>query len=132
MGPMPRYGHSKLANLLFAKKLAQEYPNVLTTSHHPGTVKSEIWDKGSGMRWAAPLVALFIPLIAVSTDDGAKPGLWCGFAERSKVQNGKYYEPVGKTIERNKWVKDQKLTDELWEWTNKELAQHGGPGWPQA
>jgi NAD(P)-dependent dehydrogenase (short-subunit alcohol dehydrogenase family) len=35
-----RYGHSKLANVLHAKELAKRYPNILTLSIHPGTVKT--------------------------------------------------------------------------------------------
>jgi NAD(P)-dependent dehydrogenase (short-subunit alcohol dehydrogenase family) len=42
-GGAQRYGHSKLATLLFAKKLSQEYPSITTMSSHPGTVKSESW-----------------------------------------------------------------------------------------
>lgn len=129
---MYRYGHSKLANLLFAQKLAQVYPSVISTSHHPGTVKSEIWDKADGMKTLARISKPFTTMFAVDCDDGAKSGLWCAFTDGSKVQNGKYYEPVGKAYERNQYVKDQKLTDELWEWTTRELAEHGGPGWPQA
>jgi hypothetical protein len=48
------------------------------------------------------------------------------------VRNGAYYEPVGKLEDGFKHFSDQKLTDELWEWTNKELAKHGAPGWPEA
>lgn len=35
---MTLYGHSKLANVMFARKLAQLYPSITSTSLHPGTV----------------------------------------------------------------------------------------------
>lgn len=54
LGPMTCYGHSKLANVLFAKKLAQLYPSIMSISYHPGTVHSEIWGKSDGMN---PLVS---------------------------------------------------------------------------
>jgi NAD(P)-dependent dehydrogenase (short-subunit alcohol dehydrogenase family) len=50
VGALNCYGHSKLANILFAKKLAQLYPSITTTSYHPGTVKSEIWGKSDGAK----------------------------------------------------------------------------------
>jgi NAD(P)-dependent dehydrogenase (short-subunit alcohol dehydrogenase family) len=50
LGALTCYGHSKLANVLFAKKLAQLYPSITSTSVHPGTVSSEIWSKSDGAR----------------------------------------------------------------------------------
>jgi NAD(P)-dependent dehydrogenase (short-subunit alcohol dehydrogenase family) len=35
-----RYGHSKLANVLHSKELAKRYPDILSVSLHPGTVKT--------------------------------------------------------------------------------------------
>lgn len=132
MHPMARYGHSKLANVLFARKLAQVYPSILSTSHHPGTVKSEIWGKASDAR---VLVAIFSPIVALTgtdTDVGAESGLWTVFAERERVRNGGYYEPVAKLVEGPVGKFSDGNADELWEWTNRELAGHGAPGWPEA
>lgn len=42
MGPWMRYGYSKLANILYAKQLAQHYPSVTFASVHPGMV-SHSW-----------------------------------------------------------------------------------------
>ena len=50
VGSLNCYGRSKLANVLFAKKLAQLYPSITTTSYHPGTVKTEIWGKSDGAK----------------------------------------------------------------------------------
>lgn len=127
-----RYAHSKLANALFARKLAQVYPDITTTSHHPGTVASEIFGKADGV--GPLLTALAKPIVwltSVSTDKGAENGLWTAFVDESKLINGSYYEPVGINKEKSKNLSDQKLAQELWEWTTKELAQHGGPGWAE-
>jgi NAD(P)-dependent dehydrogenase (short-subunit alcohol dehydrogenase family) len=35
-----RYGHSKLANVLHSRELAKRYPDILSVSVHPGTVKT--------------------------------------------------------------------------------------------
>jgi len=133
MSPMTRYGHSKLANILFAKKLAQVYPNIKSTSYHPGMVKTEIWGK-SDVSWM--LKMLFSPIVSlagVSIHEGAKTGLWCATAGREKgdVKSGNFYLPIG--VEKDdKNTEDTKLRDELWQWTTDELAKHGGPGWPEA
>src|ERR1700712_795182 len=40
-----RYAQSKLANLLHAKALAKRYPTIISTSVHPGTVGTKIFEK---------------------------------------------------------------------------------------
>lgn len=69
----------------------------------------------------------------MSTDEGAKTGLWSATAAKGKggVENGKFYFPVGVAAKEDKNVKNDALRDELWDWTNEELAKHAGPGWPQ-
>ena len=126
-----RYGHSKLANVLFARKLAQVYPSIKTVSVHPGLVKTDIFGKadGSGMFMTAMTVIL-VALMGMTGAKGAESSLWCATAK--DVQTGEYYEPVGKMMSHKGFNSDQKLAEELWEWTEKELAQHGGPGWPKA
>ncbi|KAK2800139.1 hypothetical protein FQN50_008234 [Emmonsiellopsis sp. PD_5] len=125
-----RYAHSKLAAIHFARKLAQNYPSVTSVSIHPGIVKTGIHKTLDGHSMfvkyclSAPLFWLF----GISAEKGARNGLWAAISEDAR--NGAYYEPVGKLRDRYKYSTDQKLTDELWEWTNKELAGHGAPGWP--
>ena len=133
LGPMARYGHSKLANILFAKKLAQLYPSITSTSLHPGTVKSEIWGKANGAWLLSKLVAPVVWLTGVTTEEGAKTGLWCATAATGKggVESGKFYIPIGIEKEDDKIARDPKMRDELWQWTNEELARHGAPGWPE-
>jgi NAD(P)-dependent dehydrogenase (short-subunit alcohol dehydrogenase family) len=131
---MIRYGHSKLANLLFARKLAQLYPQITSTSLHPGTVKSEIWGRVDGMKMMARLLAPVVWLTGVTTAEGAKTQLWCATAPAGKdgLESGKFYEPIGVLKPRSMHAESQELTDELWEWTTEELVKHGGPGWPSA
>ncbi|KAK5122611.1 hypothetical protein LTR85_003874 [Meristemomyces frigidus] len=127
---MTRYGHSKLANILFARKLAQLYPSITTTSTHPGLVKSAIWGRMDGPAWQSWLFAPLVYLTGVTTAEGAKTQLWAATA--NGVETGKYYEPIGKATYGSENANSQELTDELWEWTRKEVAKHGGPGWPPA
>ena len=99
-----------------------------------GVVKSEIWGRADGL--GSIMSLLLKPVvwwIGISTDEGAKTLLWCATAARGKdgVENGKFYIPIGKLKDDNAHGKDQKLADELWKWTNEELAEHGAPGWPE-
>ena len=132
-GQLNCYGHSKLAASLFAKKLANVYPSIVSTSHHPGTVKSTIWGKTEGAWWIA-LAGPIVWLTGVTIDEGAKTGLWSATAATGKggVENGKFYFPIGVDKDNDKFMNSGKLQDELWQWTNEELAKHGGPGWPEA
>ncbi|EXJ79272.1 hypothetical protein A1O3_08774 [Capronia epimyces CBS 606.96] len=131
-GPLSLYAHSKLANVLFIRKLSQLYPEISATAVHPGVVKSDIWGKGAG----GLMTMLLKPVVwatAVNVDQGAKSQLWCATAPlggATGVKSGQYYQPVGKIRMFKGAAADLKLVDELWEWTNNELARHGGIGWP--
>lgn len=130
---MLRYGQSKLANMLFAKKLSQLYPSITSTSLHPGTVTTDIWGKATAAKWRIILLWPIIWLTGVGTDEGAKTQLWCATAATGKggVESGKFYVPIGVEKENHKISGDQQLADELWRWTSQELAMHGSPGWPE-
>ncbi|KAK5710994.1 hypothetical protein LTR17_018607 [Elasticomyces elasticus] len=126
-----RYGHSKLANILFARKIAQLYPAVHSTSSHPGVVKSELIGKPKAQNpWLSRLLAPIIWWMGVTTEEGAKTQLWCTTASTKEVKNGKFYLPIGVLTDDNKHVLNPALADELWEWTTSELSKHGGLGWP--
>jgi NAD(P)-dependent dehydrogenase (short-subunit alcohol dehydrogenase family) len=126
------YGQTNLGKTLFAFELAKRYPQITSTSIHPGTVKSDIWGKATNINsWFNSLVVK--PLVAisgVSNEEGAKNQLWCAFSP--DVENGRYYEPVGKAGKDGPLSRDEQMAKRLWEWTEKELAAGGGPGWPSA
>ena len=48
------------------------------------------------------------------------------------VENGKFYNPIGKENAYGKFAGDQAMVDELWRWTEEELKANGGPGWQGA
>lgn len=126
-----RYGHSKLANILFSHKLAQLYPSITSVSLHPGFVATEInTGKGGGSYWLSLFIRNVVGWAGLSVEDGTKNQLWAGVAP--EVESGKYYDPIGAVKAGSKWVQDETKRDELWQWTEKELKAHGGPGWPEA
>ena len=129
--PFVLYGQSKLANALFARKLAALYPTLSVTASHPGVVKTDIWYKGAGGLFNFFLRHLVTPL-RVDIDEGAKAQLWCATAPLPEVQTGAFYYPGNKLHTYKGVSADQGLIDKLWGWTTSELAKHGATGWPEA
>jgi NAD(P)-dependent dehydrogenase (short-subunit alcohol dehydrogenase family) len=124
------YGQANLAKTLFAYELAKRYPQITSSSLHPGTVKSNVWagEKGVNTLINYLIVKPLVALTGVSNEEGARTQLWCTFS--NEVENGRYYEPVGKAGKDGPLSRDDALSAKLWEWTDKELQAHGAPGWP--
>ncbi|KAF2170395.1 hypothetical protein M409DRAFT_64151 [Zasmidium cellare ATCC 36951] len=123
-----RYGQSKLANILFAKKLAQLYPDIKSIPIHPGLVNTENYSKGTGAGWFKLIWKPLLMFTGLTAEDGAKTQLWAGTAGEAKT--GVFYIPVGKEDAGGKFGGDQGLIYELWRWTEGELKANGGVGWP--
>ncbi|KAM4057005.1 DnaJ domain-containing protein [Hirsutella rhossiliensis] len=97
LGPLGRYGQSKLANILFARQLAKQYPHFTVSAIHPGVVQTNLIN-------------------------GAKNQLWASVSK--DVQSGEYYEPVGIADKCIALGKDDDLAKKLWDWTEKELDEY--------
>ncbi|OCT51745.1 Retinol dehydrogenase 14 [Cladophialophora carrionii] len=124
------YGAANLAKTLFAYELAKRYPRITTSSLHPGTVKSNVWggEKGVNVLINYLVVKPLVALTGVSNEEGAKTQLWRTFS--NEVESGRYYEPIGKAGKDGPLSRDDELSRKLWEWTDRELQEHGAPGWP--
>ena len=126
-----RYGQSKVANILFAQKVALLYPSITSVALHPGFVITEMnTGKGGGSWWLSLFLRNIVGWVGLSVEEGTKNQLWCSVAP--EVESGKYYEPIGVVKAGSKWVRDEGKREELWEWTDKELKANGGPGWPES
>jgi NAD(P)-dependent dehydrogenase (short-subunit alcohol dehydrogenase family) len=97
-----RYGHSKVAQILFAQKTAQLYPSINT-------------GKGGGSYWLSLLIRNVVGWVGLSVEDGTKNQLWAGVAP--EVESGKYYDPIGVMKAGSKWAQDETKREELWQWT---------------
>ncbi|KAL1800606.1 hypothetical protein ACET3X_000948 [Alternaria dauci] len=122
-----RYGQSKLANYLFSKVCAQKYPNIMSIALHPGVVNTGIWDN---LKTRKPLLGMALSFVCspfmTSIPDGAKVQLWSSTAPRDKVKNGAFYTSAGNGKEFTQAIlSNDKLANELWEWTEKEFVKHG-------
>jgi NAD(P)-dependent dehydrogenase (short-subunit alcohol dehydrogenase family) len=124
---MARYGQSKLANYYFSKICAQKYPNITSVALHPGVVNTGIWDN---LKTTRPVLGTIFSLLVspflTNVADGAKMQLWASTAKKSEVKNGAFYTPKSNGNEYTQAIlKNDKLANELWEWTEKEFAKHG-------
>lgn len=118
-GGYQRYGSSKLSNILYAKQLSIEYPQLKCFSIHPGVVKTGLVEREGYLSKAVIYLSQGGRLL--ERDQGAWNQVWAAVGDVKGVENGGYYEPVGvsgKDKGRLGWTD---LAKELWDWTQKEL-----------
>lgn len=122
-GTWGRYGHSKLANILYTKELAARYPDITSVAVHPGVIKTDLYkpNAASSMIVRYGMMA-FGPFMKVAST-GALNQLWAATAPN--VTSGAYYTPVGSLTKPSVYGQDSKMAEELWEWTEKELQSKG-------
>lgn len=125
-----RYGQSKLANILHAKSLAKHYPTVTSVAIHPGRVKTGLLDAmyqaGSNKLYGWFQTFYDITVGAHSVADGALTQLWAAVeTDKTRLENGKMYFPVGKKDPGTKFSNDDDLAEKLWNFTQLELQAKG-------
>ena len=106
---MTVYGSSKVANIMFAAESARRWPDVLSTSFHPGTVRTRFGSENAIMGWyfrAAPWLR--------TPDQGADTLVWLADAPAEELTNGGYY--VNRAQRRpQRGGADPDLAARLWE-----------------
>lgn len=118
-----RYGQSKLANVLFTRELARRYPTIKSTALHPGGIDTGL---SLGFQKSHPWLAFMLRpalLFLKTPQEGALTQLFA--ATSPDVKSGQYYVPTAVENSGSKYSQDQKLAEELWEWTESELAKNG-------
>ncbi|KAL8914866.1 MAG: hypothetical protein Q9172_006998 [Xanthocarpia lactea] len=125
-GPWARYGQSKLANILFTKELASRYPSITSVAIHPGVIMTDLYVPNQQTNMLMKYGLKFVgPLFMADIRTGALNQLWGAVGKRSEVVSGGYYTPVGKASSGSKWAQKKDLAQELWAWTERELASKG-------
>jgi len=129
-----RYGQSKLGNILHAKTLAKLYgPNgtsnegkdIWTASVHPGSINTQL-----NKRTSSPLKMLQPVLQALgvysTADEGSYSSLFAVASQDFKESDvGGYFVPTAKKGKPSKKAGNEKLAEELWSWSEKEMRSKG-------
>lgn len=97
------YGVSKLANILFARHLANLRPAWGSYAVHPGLVDTNIFPAA-----IKPLIRNRKP-----PSEGAKTSVWCADSEEVADQSGLYYSDM-RVREPSPVAQDDDLAAELW------------------
>lgn len=124
-GTWTRYGHSKLANLMYARELAERYPSITSVAVHPGIIKTDLFgphqQSSTIMKYGVTIFGSFMKTV----ETGARNQLWAATTEKDNLVNGAYYTPVGCRSNGGGHAQDRKLSKGLWDWTEKELDAKG-------
>jgi hypothetical protein len=120
----PGGSQSKLANLVYAAKLARRYPKLLSVSVHPGFVSTDNINNMPGPKKALAYFVGFVTGTGAATpEQGALNMLWAAGAKRSDIVNGGFYYPIGVLTndKLDKIATSQEFADGLWQWTEEAI-----------
>ncbi len=117
----PAYCNAKLANLLFARKLARllAEDGIVAHAMHPGIVDSNFATHGD-----AAMQSYFKSATPAAPADGADTLIWLATAEEPGHTTGGYYFKR-RTAPSTAWAQDDALGDRLWEATERLVAKVG-------
>ncbi|RSL61508.1 hypothetical protein CEP51_013621 [Fusarium floridanum] len=124
IGTWARYGQSKLANIHYNAALAKRHPDIKFISLHPGVVQTNLGDSFINSYGSLlGMVFRFVSnLMTVSVEKGALNQIWA--ATSQDVESGVFYHPVGVTGKGSALSNNEKVQEQLWEWTEKELESY--------
>jgi len=120
-----RYGQSKLANIYFTQSYAKRYPNIKSVALHPGLVRTDIGGEMTANPFLVFIFGLLNKVASVDIPTGTLNQLWASTADPDKVKSGSYYVPLSKEANRSGIMNDKGKAEELWQWTENELRDHG-------
>lgn len=109
----PTYGHSKLANILFARELAERLGGTRVTVNalHPGAVRSQL---GAQNTWyAGRILALVKPLLRTA-EKGAETSVYLATSDDVTRTSGEYFCDC-KPKKTKPSARDREQARRLWE-----------------
>jgi len=110
------YGQSKLANILFTRKLAYllEKENITVNCLHPGWVSTSLGQQNTNRTLLAYLMGFFSPLFAKNSLKGAETQIYLCSSEEVSGITGEYFSDC-KIADISEGAKNIADTDNLWE-----------------
>ncbi len=106
------YGQSKLANILWTRRLAQQLDGSGVTANclHPGAVGTNL---GSQNGWFGKIVMKLLSPFFRSPEKGAETSIWLATSDEVEGVTGGYFYNC-KPLEPEAWAKDDKEAEKLW------------------
>lgn len=107
---MQAYAQSKLANILFTKKLARDLKGsgILVNCLHPGVVNTNLFDQMPA--FSRKIFELFM----ISPEKGAQTTIYLATSPLINGISGEYFAK-GKMAKTTRHAQDMKVADRLWE-----------------
>jgi NAD(P)-dependent dehydrogenase (short-subunit alcohol dehydrogenase family) len=116
----PTYGHSKLANILFARELAERVRDTRVTVNalHPGAVRSQL---GAQNAWyAGRILALVRPFLRTA-ERGAETSVYLATSDEVTKTSGEYFYDC-KPKKTKPIARDREQARRLWELSERLVA----------
>jgi len=127
-----RYARSKLANILFAKGLQNEFDSAdspaISMSINPGGVATEtVLNNMGSTALVGPVLRFLVSNMALSPLDGATAALYAATSPEVRTQaakyKGAYMDPSGKLEKPSKDGQDSELVTKLWKASDEITAK---------
>lgn len=108
------YSQSKLANILFTKKLSQKLKGTWVTANclHPGAVASSFFDK------MPKAITAIMKLFMISTEKGAQTTIYLATSDEVKNISGEYFSKSQRKKPSSVALR-QNIADRLWQISEK-------------
>jgi len=125
----PTYGHSKLANILFARELAERLQGTRVTVNalHPGGVRSQL---GAQNTWYAGRILALVKPFLRTAEKGAETSVYLATSDEVTTTSGEYFCDC-KPKKTNRSARDREQARRLWELSER-LVGIGPEGPPRA
>lgn len=109
----PTYGHSKLANILFARELAERLEGTRVTANalHPGGVRSQL---GAQNTWVAGRVLALVKPFLRTAEKGAETSVYLATSDEVRATSGEYFYDC-KPKKTTPSARDREQARRLWE-----------------
>ena len=124
-GAWIRYAYSKLANVLFARELARRHPEITSIAVHPGVVSTDLFNTTSKSNIFIKFGLAIAGSFRSTPEQGALNQTWAASINKSQINNGDYYKPVGAKGKRSPCGEDAELAKTFWEYTEEQLSEKG-------
>lgn len=117
------YGQSKLANLLFSRKLARQLAGTCVTSNalHPGAVATSLGTQNGGL--ISKLVPMLLKPFFLTPEQGARTSIFLACDTAAAGYNGEYFDKC-RSIAPKANALDDAAAERLWTLSEQLVAGH--------